>query len=155
MAIVDRSLLLQGTDLEERTVPIKAFDGEVVVKPLSAAYANEAQSKALEMVTVNGEQIARVNTKTLEVLQVLHGLIEPKLNSELEAATFMERWGPGAREVVNAIDEASLIDKEAIAETTAKFPAGEAVEGTDGADAVDRADPAPVGAGDPGPDLPG
>src|SRR5690554_6426905 len=123
MAIVDKSLLLEGTDLEEKTVYIKAFDGEVVVKPLSAAYASEAQSKAMEFVTVGNEQVARINTSTLEVLQVLHGLVEPKLNSQLEAETFMKRWGAGAREVVNAIDEASLIDKEAIAATAQAFPA--------------------------------
>lgn len=145
MAIVDKSLLLQGTDLEEKTVFIKAFDGEVVVKPLSAAYANEAQSKALEMATdKNGNQVARVNTKTLEVLQVLHGLVNPKLNSDLEAEQFMSNWGPGAREVVNAIDEASLIDKEAIAQTATAFPAGEAPEGTDGAGADDSAEHAPA-----------
>lgn len=144
MAIATRELLLQGTDLKEKKVHIDAFDAEVVVKPLSAAYANEAQSKALTMGTgEDGEQKAYIDTKKLEILQVLHGLIEPKLTSELEAEQFMKNWGPGAREVVNAIDEASMIDKEAIAETAAKFPAsptGKDVSGT-----VDRGNPSSPG----------
>lgn len=146
MAIVDRSLLLEGTDLKEKTVRIDAFEGDVVVRPLAALFASEAQGSAAELTTDDdGNQVARINQKKLEVLQVLHGLVEPKLNSTIEVEQFLKQWGPGGQEVIRAIDEASLIDKEAIAATATKFPAGEGGEGTDGADPVAGAEPAPAG----------
>jgi hypothetical protein len=93
-----------------------------------------------------GRQTASVNTDTLECLQVLHGLVEPKLASLDEARTFAQHCGPAFREVVKVIDELSGLDKEAIEKANATFPAGGAEAG--GAVVVDESPN-----GDAGPDL--
>lgn len=125
MSMLTRDALLGASDLVERTVPLPSIGGSVRVRSLPAAYSNEAMSEALEVITgPRGQQTARVNTRKLEALQVLHGLVEPKLNSIEDAYTFASKCGPAWRTVVNTIDEISGIDKEAMEKTQTAFPAG-------------------------------
>lgn len=147
MARLSREQFITASDLKEEEVELPSIGGSVLVTGLSAAYANEAQSEALEMVNEGKKQIARINTKKLEVLQVYRGLVDPKLNSELEAEQFMKNCGPAARAVIDKIDELSAIDKEAIAKTASAFPQGEGGEGVNGAGPVDRGEPAPAESG--------
>jgi hypothetical protein len=149
MTIVDRSQLLQGSNLKERTVFIKGLGGEVVVKPLGALFATEAQSKATEFAEVNGEQIFRRNAGKLITLQILHGLVDPKLNSELEAEQFLKNWDEDVvEEIISAIVEVSEVSEEAISTTEAEFPKDKAPAGTDEPDVADGAEPGPGGPGD-------
>lgn len=148
MAILTKDALLGATDLVEREIELPTLGGSVRVRSLPAAYSNQAQSEALEVVTGRrGEQTAHVNTAKLEALQVLHGLIDPKFNSIEEVNTFAQQCGPAWHEIVKAIDEISGLDKEAIERANAMFqsggpgPAGEVVGNG-------------VGAGDSRPDLP-
>ena len=65
-------------------------------------------SDALEVVTdQRGRQTAKVNTAKLEAIQVLHGLIDPKLDSLEEVNLFAMRCGSSWRKIVGAIDEIS------------------------------------------------
>lgn len=124
MAFMSREALLGASDLIERDVELPSIGGTVRVRSLPASYSNQATSEALEMTTdQRGRQSARVNTDKLEVLQVLHGLVEPKLNSIAEAEQFAKNCGPAFKRVVEVIDEISGIDKEAIERTNAVFPA--------------------------------
>lgn len=125
MALLSREALLGASDLIEREVELPTLGGSVRVRSLPAAYSNQAQSEALEMVTdARGRQTATVNTVKLEALQVLHGLVEPKLNTIDDAYALSQRVGPAWRKIVGAIDEISGIDKEAIERANATFRTG-------------------------------
>ena len=129
MARLSKDALLKASDLRTKEIELESIGGSVVVQGLSAAYSNQASSEALEMkTTARGDQIATVNTAKLETIQVLHGLVEPKLDTIEEAEQFMQNCGPAAKKIVEAIDELSGLDKEAIAEASAKFPSGGEVE---------------------------
>ena len=148
MARLSKDALLKASDLKTKEIELETIGGSVVVQGLSAAYSNQASSEALEMkTTARGDQIASVNTAKLETIQVLHGLVDPKLDTFEEAQQFMEQCGPAAKAIVEAIDEPSGLDKEAMSEAQAKFPSSGAVEERavvdDGASA-----------GSSGPDLP-
>lgn len=122
-------------DLAEEVVEDVPVKGQSVkVRALPAAFANDAQSRALEMRTVGrGDQVARVNTRVLEILQFQHGVIEPTFTYE-EAEQIAEKFGPGWRKVIGKIDELSAIDKAAIARAEATFPAGATSTGRPGVD---------------------
>lgn len=125
MALLTKESLLGASDLEEKEVDLPSIGGSVRVRGLSAAYSNEASSKALKLISgPRGEQSATVDTAELEILQVYHGLVEPKLGSVAEARQFAERCGPAFKDVVKAIDDLSGLDKEAIEKAGATFPAG-------------------------------
>lgn len=125
MTYLTREALLGACDLEEVDVDLPSIGGKVRVRSLPAAYSNQAQSEALEMVTGRrGEQTAHVNTVKLEALQVLHALVEPKLNSIEDANTFAQHVGKAWRVIVDKIDEISGIDKAAIEAAEARFPVG-------------------------------
>ena len=124
MGRLTKSALLGATDLVEKEVELPTIGVSVVVRWLGAAYGNEAQSKALEMKTIGNTQIATVNTAALEELQVLHGLVDPHLDSVEEVRGFMEKCGPAAKAIVAAIDELSGLDKDAIEAANARFPGG-------------------------------
>ena len=140
---------LQEADVED--VPVK---GESVrVRGLPAQYSNEATSKALEMKTVaGGEQIATVNTATLEVLQFHHGVIDPVFSFD-ESKEIAEKFGPAFKKVVARIDELSGVDKQALEDAATRFPAsGDNAAGTEASvedgPAGERSGPAvPSGAG--------
>ena len=144
MGLLTKDALLGASDLVEREVQLPSIGGSVRVRSLPAAYSNQATSEALELITGRrGEQTARVNTAKLEILQVLHGLVEPKLNSIEEAEVFAQRCGPAFMEVVRVIDEISGVNKEAIEKTTATFHPGGS-ESTNGGEAAAAA----AGSGD-------
>lgn len=121
---------LQGDgDLRTEEVTDVPVPGEsVLARGLPAAYSNQASSEALEMRQIgNNEQIATVNTARLEVLQFLHGVVEPQFDlGEVEAIASM--YGPAFKKVVAVIDRLSGIDKEALENAQARFPAGSGSE---------------------------
>lgn len=123
-------------DLEEADVEDVPVPGmSVRVRGLPAQYSNEASSKALEYrATPQGDQVATINTGTMEVLQFTYGVIDPKF-SEPEARIIAQRFGPAFRRVIEKIDELSGVDKEAIKQANTHFqPGGESEAGGDVAD---------------------
>ena len=147
MSRISKEALLGASDLREKEVVLDSLPGKptVLVRGLGAGFSNQAQSEALEMITTpRGEQKAHVNTAKMEAIQVLHGLAEPKLATREEAELFMENCGPAARKVVEAIDELSGLDKEAIENAEAKFPVSEEVKAE-----PEGSTPAPAGDGRP------
>jgi hypothetical protein len=132
---------LQEADVEDVPVP-----GESVrVRGLPARYSAEVQSQ-LKLVQDGRSQVAKIDVGSMEVLQFVHGVVDPKF-TEAEARQIQEKFGPAFRKVVAKIDELSGIDKEAIEKTEQRFPDGGAPEAG-----------APVGngvaVGGPGPDVP-
>lgn len=129
MERLTKEALLGASDLVEREVDLPSIGGSVKVRSLSAAYSNQASSEALVYETFKGEQRARIDSAKLEVLQALHGLVEPKLNSLGEAEVFAKRCGPAFKKVIETIDEISGIDKDAIEDAQATFRGGGSGEG--------------------------
>jgi hypothetical protein len=135
VALLTKDALLRASDLVEREVDLPSIGGSVKVRSLPAAYSNEASSKALRLISgPRGEQQATIDTAELEVLQALHGLVDPKLNSIEEARTFARNCGPAFKEVIKVIDEISGVDKEALESAQARFPAGANGAGRDDMD---------------------
>jgi hypothetical protein len=125
MPRLTKDALLTASDISTKEVELPSIGGSVLVQGLSAAYSNQASSEALEMTTTaRGEQIAKVNTSKLEIIQAQHGLVDPPLSSFAEAETFAKNCGPAFKKVIEAIDELSGLDKEAITEAAATFPSG-------------------------------
>jgi hypothetical protein len=116
---------LQGPgDLREADVEDVPVPGQSVrVRALSARYASEVQTKATKLVLEGRERIAKVDIGTMEMLQFVHGVIDPVFN-ESEAKQIQSKYGPAFQKVIAKIDEISAINKEAIEETETRFPAG-------------------------------
>lgn len=112
---------LKEADVED--VPVK---GQTVrVRGLPAAYSNQATSEAARLVTdAKGEQVATLDQGKMEVLQFAHGVIDPVFTVE-EAQKIAESYGPAFKKIVAKIDELSGVDKEALDNVQATFPAGE------------------------------
>ena len=129
MARSKKSAWLEGpSDLQEAVVEDVPMKGEsVVVRGLPAAFSNQAQSEAVELISRGREQIAKVNTAKLEAIQFAHGVVEPQFTVD-EAQQVAERFGPAFRKVIAKIDELSGVDKAAIEEAEARFPSGGASE---------------------------
>jgi len=145
MSRLSKDALLGASDLVQAEVELPLIGGSVLVQGLGAKFSNEAQSQALKMTTIGREQVATVDTAKLEAIQVLNGVIDPKLENLAEAEAFMANCGPSVRAVVDKIDELSGLDKKAIEEARARFPSGEAGEGGDTAsDGSPGGDPQPT-----------
>ncbi len=148
MAILTKAALLGASDLVEREVELPSIGGEVRIRSLPAAYSNQAQSEAIEMVQGRrGEQTTHVNSAKLEALKVLHALIDPKFDSIEEVTAWAETVGPAWHKLVTSIDEISGIEAEDVEKANATFPAGG--QGERGSDVANGTSP---GAGRP--DLP-
>jgi hypothetical protein len=115
---------LQGpSDLTEAEVEDVPVPGQSVrVRGLSARYSAEVQSQ-FKLETVGNAQVAKIDQSTMELLQFVHGCIEPEFTID-EAQKIQERMGASFRKVIAKIDELSGIDKEAIEKAEQRFQDG-------------------------------
>lgn len=145
MARLTKKDLLGGSDLREEEFTPSTLDGSVLVRGLGAEFSNQAQSEATEIVTdERGRQTVQISKAKMERIQLRHGLVDPAIETDEEAAQVMSQYGPAAREIIEKIDDLSGLDKESIAKAEATFPGGS--ESEEGAgDQVDG-----DGAGDSG-----
>lgn len=124
--------LLKGSDLAEKDVKLETLGITVKIRALSAKYSNLAQSEAVVSKQVGRDQISTVDKGKMEVIQVFHALVEPKLDNLKEAEAFAENCGPAFGTLIEEIDAISDIDKDAIERTEARFPvAGASEEGVE------------------------
>lgn len=130
MSMASKEDLLRASDLVEREIELPSINMHVRVRSLAAAYSNEAMSEALEVSTdQRGRQTASVNSRRLEELQVLHGLITPKFDTIEEVQTFSQQVGRAWQKIVETIGEISGVDKATIERTNATFQSGGPGEG--------------------------
>lgn len=138
--MLSKEALLGASDLTEREVDLRPhIEGSVRVRSLPASYSNEASSASLEMVTdpQTGRQTAKADTAKLEELQVLHGLVDPKLESIEEVRLLSHRLGASWQKIIRTINEISGITEEDFKRTEQLFlPGGHASEGVSGANGV-------------------
>jgi hypothetical protein len=121
---LSKNALLGASDIVEQELDLPELGGSVRIRTLPAAYSAQAQSDATEFVTIRGEQTVRVNMPKLEALQVLHGMIDPKLDTLDEALGMAEQLGPSWRRIIRAIDKLSGVDKEALESANRLFQPG-------------------------------
>ena len=142
--------LSSSGDLAEADVEDVPVRGQSVrVRALSARYSADVQSQ-MKLVQQGSEQVARIDVPAMELLQFVHGCVDPQF-TEAEARQIQERFGPAFRKVIAKIDEISGINKEEIEKTEARFPAGSPPEegdrGIDGSPSGDGRPDVPVRAG--------
>jgi hypothetical protein len=146
MARSTKDAWLQGPgDLREEEVhdvPVKG--ASVLVRGLPARYSAEVQGQ-LKLEHVGREQVAKIDVPSMELLQFVHGCVDPKFTPD-EVRVIQERYGPAFKKVIAVIDRLSGVDKEAIERVEQTFPAGGA-----GETRPDVGDGTPSGNG--GPDL--
>jgi hypothetical protein len=144
---------LQGPgDLKEADVDDVPVPGQSVrVRGLSAKYSAEVQGQ-LRLVQEGQSQVAKIDVPAMELLQFVHGVIDPQFTMQ-EAARIQETHGAVFRKVIAKIDELSGIDKEAIEQTEQRFPDGGAH--ANGSTVGDPVEPVvdEVAAGSAGPDV--
>lgn len=117
---------LEGpSDLAEGVVEDVPSKGKSIkVRGLPAQFSNEAQSKALKMITgARGEQSATVDVAVMSTIQFAHGCVDPTFTIQ-EAEQIAKKFGPAFFKVVNKIDELSGVDKEAIESANDQFRSG-------------------------------
>jgi hypothetical protein len=137
VAILTRDGLLAASDLKEKDVDLPTIGGSVRIRSLPAEYSNAAVSQAIRVTqTPKGDQITLMDNGKLELLQVLHGLIDPKLSNLAEVQTFAKNCGPAFKTLVQAIVELSDLSDEAAEMTAATFPSGGGRETGPGEDAT-------------------
>ena len=111
------------SDLREADVEDVPVEGASVrVRGLSARYSAEVQGQ-LKLVTEGREQIAKIDVPSMELLQFVHGCVDPVFTED-EARRIQERFGPAFRKVVAKIDELSGIDKQAVEAVEERFHLG-------------------------------
>lgn len=142
------------SDLAEGVVEdVPAKGQNIKVRGLPAQFSNEAQSKALKMITgARGEQSATVDVAVMSVIQFANGCVEPQFTVQ-EAEQIAKKFGPAFFKVVNKIDELSGVDKEAIENANDQFRSGVEEPGdgrTTESDAVTAVDSGPVVSGGTG-----
>lgn len=113
--------------LKTKEVEVEELGGSVLVRELPAKFSAEVSSK-IEMVSRGREQIARVDTATMERLQFAYGVIDDDgqpMFTEEEVKNLQENHGRAFKTVIGVIDEISGIDKEAIEKAESRFPGGD------------------------------
>lgn len=119
-----KDALLKASDLTERDVELPLLKMTVRVRALPAAYSNQAASEALVSKQIGRDQITTVDKAKMEAIQALHGLVKPKLETIEEAEQMAMNLGPSWAKVIEAIDEISGVDKEAVEKAQARFQSG-------------------------------
>jgi hypothetical protein len=121
---------LQGSgdlvEAEVEDVPVKG--SSVKVRALSARWSAAVQAQ-LRIEPDGTQQVARLDVPRMELLQFVHGCIEPTF-SEAEAELIQEKYGAAFRKVIGKLDEISGLDKASVENAEIRFPAGgETTEG--------------------------
>lgn len=125
MAILTRDALLNASDLREKEVDLPSIGGSVRIRSLPATYSNAAISQAIKLEQgPDGQQMTVMDNGKLELLQVLHGLIEPRLESLAAVETFATNCGPAFKTLVREIVALSDLTEEAAEMTGTQFPDG-------------------------------
>ncbi len=120
--------------LKTEEIEVEELGGSVLIRELPAEYSAEVASH-IEMRTVGREQVAKVDTTTMERLQFAYGVIDDEGNplfQENEVRTIAKQHGRAFKTVIAAIDSLSGIDKEAIDKAEKRFPRGGESKNGDG-----------------------
>ena len=123
MARLDKAAWGKST-LKTKEIEVEELGGTVLIRELPAGYSAEIASH-IQIVQDGREQRAKVDTAKMERLQFAFGVIDDDgepMFSEDEVKGLAEHHGRAFKTVINAIDELSGVDKEAIEKAEATFP---------------------------------
>ena len=85
---------------------------------------------------IGRDQITTVDKAKMEAIQALHGIVKPDIQTIEEAEQLAMQLGPSWAKVIEAIDEISGVDKEAVEKAQARFQSsGEGKAGVEMGDA--------------------
>lgn len=129
MAFLDKNAWNKPS-LKTSEVEVSELGGSVRIRELPAEYSAEVASN-VKLTTEGREQVARVDTATMEKLQFAYGVIDEQgapMFNENEVVDLQKKHGRAFRVVIQAIDDMSGLDKEAIEKAEARFPARGASE---------------------------
>lgn len=134
MSRLTKEALLSGSDLREKEVEIEGI-GTVLIRSAPASTSVRSMSEAVEVKGDGRDQVAKINMTERAAILLHECLVDPKLDSIAEAHQVLDAYA-AAGEIVDAIEDLSNIDQEAVEEAEARFPAGEAADdGDDGGQA--------------------
>ncbi len=139
------------SSLRTKEVEVDELGGSVLIRELPASVTADL-SGLIDMVQVGREQRAKVDVASMERRQFALGVVDDDhqpLYTEEEAGEFQQIHGRAFKTVVNAIDEFSGVDKEALEQSEARFPSSR-----NGADHDGEAQPHEVAADADGSDQP-
>jgi hypothetical protein len=112
------------SSLRTKEVEVEELGGSVLIRELPASISADLKG-LLDVVQVGQEQRAKIDVATMERRQFAYGVVDENNNplfTEDEVADLQDKHGRAFRVVLEAIDEFSGIDKEAIEEAEARFP---------------------------------
>ena len=133
MARLDKAAWGKST-LKTKEIEVEELGGEVLIRELPASYTAEIASN-IQIIQDGREQRAKVDTPKMERLQFAFGVIDSEgepMFTEAEVKDLAERHGRAFKTVIAAIDDLSGVDKEAIEQSEATFPARAEKPGHDG-----------------------
>lgn len=120
--------------LKTKEVEVDELGGSVLIRELPAEYSADIASH-IKLVSEGREQVAKVDTTTMERLQFAYGVVgddgEP-IFTEDEVRVLAKKHGRAFKTVIAAIDDLSGVDKEALKDAKARFPASAEGEGHGG-----------------------
>lgn len=111
------------SSLKTKEIEVEELGGSVLIRELPAEYSAEVASH-IEMRSVGRDQVAKVDTATMERLQFAYGVIDDEGNplfQENEVRTIAKQHGRAFKTVIAAIDGLSGVDKEAIEKAESRF----------------------------------
>jgi hypothetical protein len=119
MAILSKEQIWAADDIEERTIAVPQWGGDVRVRSLSLEQISEIRAHAVK--TVKGKE--EVDAKLQMAGLLCEGIIEPEYDFE-EAKRLMKKSAAATSIVVQAINELSGLLPEAIDEATKSDDSG-------------------------------
>jgi hypothetical protein len=104
-------------DITEKEIEVPEWDCSVKIRSFTAAQATAIRQQGLSF---QGEE-TKVAWGEMEIMQFQQGVVEPRFDED-QARQLHLTSGRGFARVIEALDELSNIDKEALAKAREEFP---------------------------------
>lgn len=82
MTMLTAEAILNASDLTEATVECPEWGGSVLVRSLTKAKVQELRTQATVLTVKNGKPEEEVDSKKLELLMFIHGVVEPAFSAD-------------------------------------------------------------------------
>jgi hypothetical protein len=107
-------------DIVEKVIDVPEWECSVKIRSFTAAQASAIKQRGFGF---KGEE-TQVAWGEMEIMQFQQGVVEPRFD-ELQVKQLHLSSGRGFQRVIDALDELSAIDKEALAKAKEEFPGHE------------------------------
>jgi hypothetical protein len=107
-------------DIQEKTIDVPEWECSVKIRSFTAAQSSGIRQRGLAF---QGEE-TKVAWGEMEIMQFQQGVVEPRFDEDQVRQLHLTS-GRGFSRVIEALDELSNIDKEALAKAREEFPKSE------------------------------